>query len=143
VLCPTVPPFIFKSRYFRGIANPVGCKCGPTTDPAELVKLITALNPDNIPGKVVLISRFGAGKVDKKLPEIIKGVQAAGLNVVWQCDPMHGNTYVITPRIVALSVSAFPREAEPPLLDRNVCSPTPPRCCEQVQHRCWHQDSIV
>mmetsp|Transcript_265 Transcript_265/g.659 ORF Transcript_265/g.659 Transcript_265/m.659 type:complete len:460 (+) Transcript_265:812-2191(+) len=80
-------------EYFRGVSNPIGCKCGPTTDPVELVKLVSTLNPDNVAGKIVLISRFGAGKVDDKLREIIHAVQAAKLNVVWQCDPMHGNTY--------------------------------------------------
>eukprot|EP00037_Helgoeca_nana_P025517 m.280657 g.280657 ORF g.280657 m.280657 type:complete len:480 (-) comp26975_c1_seq1:111-1550(-) len=80
-------------EYFRGIANPVGCKCGPTTVTSELVDLIKALNPTNTPGKVVLISRFGASKVIEKLSEIIRAVEEAGLNVVWECDPMHGNTF--------------------------------------------------
>eukprot|EP00040_Diaphanoeca_grandis_P030170 m.177897 g.177897 ORF g.177897 m.177897 type:complete len:487 (-) comp31915_c0_seq1:306-1766(-) len=80
-------------EYFRGIQNPIGCKCGPTTVPDELVELIQTVNPNNEPGKIVLISRFGANKVKAKLPTIIKAVKAAGLNVVWQCDPMHGNTF--------------------------------------------------
>jgi 3-deoxy-7-phosphoheptulonate synthase len=80
-------------EYFRGIENPIGCKCGPTTVPEELIELIQTVNPANQPGRIVLISRFGATKVKAKLREIINAVQAAGLNVVWQCDPMHGNTF--------------------------------------------------
>jgi len=80
-------------EYFRGIQNPIGCKCGPTTVPDELVELIQTVNPLNEVGKIILISRFGANKVKTKLPTIIKAVTDAGLNVVWQCDPMHGNTF--------------------------------------------------
>eukprot|EP00040_Diaphanoeca_grandis_P037995 m.253302 g.253302 ORF g.253302 m.253302 type:complete len:482 (-) comp33907_c4_seq1:32-1477(-) len=80
-------------EYFRGIQNPIGCKCGPTTIPAELIDLIQKINPNNDTGRIMLITRFGAGEVKKKLPEIIEAVEAAGLNVVWECDPMHGNTF--------------------------------------------------
>lgn len=79
-------------EYFRGIANPVGIKAGPTTDATELVQLIRALNPQNEAGKIMIITRFGAAKVAAKLPSIIQAVQKAGLSVVWECDPMHGNT---------------------------------------------------
>lgn len=66
-------------RYFRGIANPIGCKCGPTTVTSELIDLIKALNPSNTQGKVVLISRFGASKVRDKLKEIIEAVQVGSM----------------------------------------------------------------
>ncbi len=79
-------------EFFRGIANPVGMKVGPTMEPNELVDLIRILNPENEPGKVVLIHRFGANKIQDKLPQLIEAVKAANLSVVWTCDPMHGNT---------------------------------------------------
>jgi len=83
-------------EYFRGIANPVGIKVGPSSDPEELVAVIRRLWPDPAaaPGKIVLITRMGAGAVLAKLPAILRAVQAAGLTSrpVWVCDPMHGNT---------------------------------------------------
>merc|ERR1711879_610177 len=79
-------------EYFRGIENPVGCKVGPTSDPEEIAEVVRTVNPDNIAGKVVLITRFGAGRVRELLPKVVQAIQNAGLNVIWQCDPMHGNT---------------------------------------------------
>lgn len=79
-------------EFFRGIANPIACKAGPTMDPDELVELTHALNPDNIPGRLTIISRMGAGKVREKLPPLVKAVEKAGRKVIWSCDPMHGNT---------------------------------------------------
>lgn len=81
-------------EYFRGIANPIGIKVGPSMKRSELVPLIRMLwpNPAEVPGKIVLITRLGAGKVRDLLPTFIRAVQAAGLPVVWTCDPMHGNT---------------------------------------------------
>jgi len=81
-------------EYFRGIANPIGIKVGPTSKPDELVELIRRVWPDPIaaPGKISLISRFGAGKVEAMLTPLIQAVKAANLPVVWVCDPMHGNT---------------------------------------------------
>eukprot|EP00730_Choanoeca_flexa_P003629 TRINITY_DN1145_c0_g1_i1.p1 TRINITY_DN1145_c0_g1~~TRINITY_DN1145_c0_g1_i1.p1 ORF type:complete len:473 (+),score=117.76 TRINITY_DN1145_c0_g1_i1:163-1581(+) len=79
-------------EYFRGIANPIGIKVGPTTDPKELVELIAKINPTNEPGRVTLITRFGAGNVAKMLPPVIRAVKAADLLVAYECDPMHGNT---------------------------------------------------
>ena len=81
-------------RYFRGIVNPVGVKVGPSTVPSELVALIERLDPPpHTPGKVTLITRFGAEKVATMLPPIIEAVQAAALPVVWICDAVHGNTF--------------------------------------------------
>ena len=79
-------------EYTRGIANPIGLKCGPSLDPDELVRLIETLNPDNVPGRLTLIARMGADKVRAGLPPLLKAVKASGAKVVWCCDPMHGNT---------------------------------------------------
>ena len=79
-------------EYMRGIANPIGLKCGPSLDPDELIRLIETLNPDNVPGKLTLIERMGADKVRAGLPPLLKAVKASGAKVVWCCDPMHGNT---------------------------------------------------
>jgi len=79
-------------EYLRGIKNPVGAKIGPSLGPDDLLKLIDALNPQNEPGRLTLISRFGAEKVGKHLPALIRAVEREGKIVVWACDPMHGNT---------------------------------------------------
>jgi 3-deoxy-7-phosphoheptulonate synthase len=79
-------------EYLRGIKNPVGAKVGPSLGADELIKLIDALNPQNEPGRLTLIVRFGADKVGKHLPPIIRAVKHEGKSVVWACDPMHGNT---------------------------------------------------
>lgn len=80
-------------EFLRGVANPVGCKLGPTASPEDAIALCEALNPDRIPGKLTLITRFGADKVAELLPPILEAVRDSGHPVVWECDPMHGNTY--------------------------------------------------
>lgn len=80
-------------EYFRGIRNPVGIKVGPPFSNDEVVRLIEKLNPENVEGKVTLITRMGRDNVSAMLPGLIKSVTNAGLNVIWSCDPMHGNTY--------------------------------------------------
>ncbi len=79
-------------EYCRGVKNPIGLKCGPSLTPDELLRLIDVLNPDNEPGRLTLICRFGARKVFDKLPPLIRAVEREGKSVVWSCDPMHGNT---------------------------------------------------
>ncbi|MGD9965318.1 MAG: class II 3-deoxy-7-phosphoheptulonate synthase [Hyphomonadaceae bacterium] len=79
-------------EFARGIKNPVGLKCGPTLDPDELLQLIDILNPNDEPGRLTLICRFGADKVEAGLPKLVRAVTKAGRKVVWSCDPMHGNT---------------------------------------------------
>ncbi len=79
-------------EFCRGIKNPIGIKCGPTMQPDELLQLLDALNPQNEPGRIVLINRFGAGKVEQHLPALVRAVEGDGRVVVWSCDPMHGNT---------------------------------------------------
>ena len=80
-------------EFLRGVHNPIGSKIGPSTSPGDALDLCNALNPDKVPGRLTLISRMGAGKVGEHLPAILEAVSAAGHPVVWQCDPMHGNTY--------------------------------------------------
>src|SRR5512134_787974 len=79
-------------EYMKGIQNPIGLKCGPTIDPDDLLRLIDALNPANVPGRLTLIARMGSDKVEAKLPALIRAVKRSGAKVVWSCDPMHGNT---------------------------------------------------
>lgn len=78
--------------YFRGIANPIGVKIGPSITPEEVVELARALNPENAPGRLTLIHRFGAGKICACLPPLVEAVLRAGRVALWCCDPMHGNT---------------------------------------------------
>src|ERR1051326_820570 len=79
-------------EFMRGIKNPIGLKCGPSLREEELLRLIAALNPGNVPGRLTLIARFGADKVAEKLPPLIRAVKREGAHVVWSSDPMHGNT---------------------------------------------------
>jgi len=79
-------------EFASGVQNPIGLKCGPTTTEEDLKVLMAKLNPKNEAGRLTLIARFGAGSVGDHLPRLIKTVQAEGANVVWSCDPMHGNT---------------------------------------------------
>ncbi|MBG0567766.1 class II 3-deoxy-7-phosphoheptulonate synthase [Actinoplanes aureus] len=79
--------------YVSRIANPIGVKLGPTTSPQTAIELCERLNPENIPGRLTMISRMGNGMVRDALPAIVEKVHASGAKVVWQCDPMHGNTH--------------------------------------------------
>jgi len=79
-------------EFFRGIANPIGLKVGPTMEPAELVALGRILNPANEPGRLTLIHRFGAKEIARALPPLIAAIRQAGQTVLWVSDPMHGNT---------------------------------------------------
>lgn len=75
------------------IANPIGVKIGPSTSPELAVEYVERLDPNNEPGRLTLVSRMGNGKVRDVLPAIIEKVEASGHHVIWQCDPMHGNTH--------------------------------------------------
>ena len=79
-------------EFARGVQNPIGLKCGPTLSAEDLKVLMARLNPKNEAGRLTLIARFGAGKVAEHLPRLIQAVKDEGANVVWTCDPMHGNT---------------------------------------------------
>ncbi|WP_433956318.1 class II 3-deoxy-7-phosphoheptulonate synthase [Brevundimonas bullata] len=79
-------------EFMRGISNPIGVKCGPTMTAEDILPLIDALNPNNIPGRLTLIGRFGHDKVGDRLPALMRAVKAEGKRVIWSIDPMHGNT---------------------------------------------------
>ncbi|MBU2936829.1 MULTISPECIES: class II 3-deoxy-7-phosphoheptulonate synthase [Pacificibacter] len=79
-------------EFCSGVSNPIGLKCGPTTTAEDLKILMKKLNPANEAGRLTLIARFGAGNVKEHLPRLIQAVKEEGANVVWSCDPMHGNT---------------------------------------------------
>ena len=83
-------------EFARGVRNPVGLKCGPSLKPDELLRLIDILNPENEAGRLTLICRFGADKVGDGLAPLLRAVSREGRNVVWSCDPMHGNTIKAT-----------------------------------------------
>jgi 3-deoxy-7-phosphoheptulonate synthase len=78
-------------EFLRGVANPIGMKVGPTMEADELIRLCDLLNPANEMGRLTLITRMGADKVEAKLPGLLRAVKRAGRNVVWLSDPMHGN----------------------------------------------------
>ena len=79
--------------FFKKIINPIGCKISEKISEEDLVELIRTLNPRNEKGRLVLISRMGADKIRTELPRLLKAVKREGLNVIWSCDPMHGNTF--------------------------------------------------
>ncbi len=79
-------------EYFRGISNPMGVKIGPGMTTEWLQELISVLNPNNEPGRLTLIHRFGASSIEEHLPGMIRAVRETGSPVLWVCDPMHGNT---------------------------------------------------
>lgn len=81
-------------EYARGIKNPIGVKVGPEATPDEVVDLVRTLNPGRVPGRLTLTTRLGAGRVREVLPGMVEAVRAAGEEVIWVCDPMHGNTTV-------------------------------------------------
>ena len=83
-------------EFFRGIANPMGIKIGPAMDAAWLQGLIATLNPQNQPGRLTLIHRFGVKDIESALPKMIDAVRQSGQTVLWVCDPMHGNTETST-----------------------------------------------
>jgi 3-deoxy-7-phosphoheptulonate synthase len=77
-----------------GITNPIGLKVGPSTTPEQLTRLCDRLDPNHVPGRLVLIARLGATRVTTLLPRLLRAVTETGHPVVWTCDPMHGNTFV-------------------------------------------------
>ena len=83
----------FHIAFAALIGNPVGVKIGPTTTPEEAVAYVKKIDPNNEPGRLTLISRMGYDKIREALPPIVEAVEATGHKVIWQCDPMHGNTY--------------------------------------------------
>ena len=82
-------------EFARGVGNPVGMKCGPSLKPDDFLRLMDRLDPDNVPGKLVLIGRFGAANIAEHLPELMRLTRREGRNAIWSIDPMHGNTRTI------------------------------------------------
>ncbi len=80
-------------EFFKGIHNPIGVKIGPGMQADELIRLVDALNPENNAGRLTLITRMGANKLEQNLPALVRKVKAEGRKVVWSSDPMHGNTF--------------------------------------------------
>ena len=78
-------------EFLRGVHNPIGVKCGPSLEADALLQMLDVLNPAREAGRITLISRFGAGKVEDGLPPLVRAVAREGHPVVWSCDPMHGN----------------------------------------------------
>ncbi len=80
-------------EFLRGVGNPLGLKVGPSTSVEDLRRLVAALNPENVPGRLTLISRMGVSKIDDALPPLVDALRNDGAQVIWACDPMHGNTF--------------------------------------------------
>jgi 3-deoxy-7-phosphoheptulonate synthase len=99
-------------EFFRGIRNPVGVKLGPSVSPEDAVRLAEQLNPENEPGKLVLITRMGAQKVAAALPPVVEAMRRAGRLVLWVCDPMHGNTVSTSSGIKTRNFDDVLREVE-------------------------------
>lgn len=99
-------------EFFRGIRNPVGVKIGPSADPESVVELIDTLNPQREPGKLVLITRMGAGAALEALPGIVRAVESSGAPVLWLSDPMHGNTRTTTAGVKTRSFDDILTELE-------------------------------
>ncbi|HYE62635.1 MAG TPA: 3-deoxy-7-phosphoheptulonate synthase class II [Phycisphaerales bacterium] len=99
-------------EYARGIRNPVGVKLGPTATANDLVHLATTLNPANEPGKLVFITRMGAHHVQRVLPPLLEAAKIAGINPLWVCDPMHGNTTTTLTGVKTRSFEAIVAELE-------------------------------
>jgi 3-deoxy-7-phosphoheptulonate synthase len=97
-------------EFLRGLQNPMGIKVGPTQDADDLMRLLDILNPANEAGRITLISRMGADKVEAKLPPLIRAVERAGHKVLWLCDPMHGNTVTTGNKIKTRSFEAILNE---------------------------------
>jgi 3-deoxy-7-phosphoheptulonate synthase len=97
-------------EFLRGVKNPLGLKVGPTTTVDDLLRLIDTLDPANEAGRLTLISRMGADKVESLLPPLLRAVQRAGRRVVWLCDPMHGNTISTANKVKTRDFAAILRE---------------------------------
>ena len=79
-------------EYCRGLKNPIGLKCGPSLSPDELLRLVDVLDPEREAGRLTLICRFGADRIDAALPPLLRAAKREGLTLLWVSDPMHGNT---------------------------------------------------
>jgi 3-deoxy-7-phosphoheptulonate synthase len=82
-------------EFARGVGNPIGLKCGPSLQVDDLLRLVEKLDPNDTPGKLVLIGRFGAPKIQSHLPILMRAMKREGRRTIWSIDPMHGNTCTI------------------------------------------------
>jgi 3-deoxy-7-phosphoheptulonate synthase len=80
-------------EFLRGVRNPLGMKVGPNYKIDDILSIIERLNPENEPGRITLITRFGSKAIDKYLPPLLRAVKSSGQHVLWTCDPMHANTF--------------------------------------------------
>jgi 3-deoxy-7-phosphoheptulonate synthase len=99
-------------EFFSGVHNPIGCKIGPGATPEEVVRLCEQLDPERIPGRLTLITRMGADRVEELLPPLLRAVREVGHPVVWVCDPMHANMFVTASGRKTRHVDAIMREIE-------------------------------
>jgi 3-deoxy-7-phosphoheptulonate synthase len=99
-------------EFFRGVANPVGVKVGPSTSPDDVLRLIDRLNPLGEEGKLVLVARMGAGRVAEALPGLVEAVRREGKPVLWMSDPMHGNTVTTSTGVKTRNFDEILREIE-------------------------------
>jgi len=99
-------------EFFRGIHNPIGVKVAPSMQEDELIRLIDALNPQNSPGRLTLITRMGADVLESNLPRLLRKVKQEGRSVVWSSDPMHGNTIKATSGYKTRNFDAILREIQ-------------------------------
>lgn len=109
-------------EYFQGIENPIGIKVGPTTTVEDLTELLDIVNPRKEIGKVTLITRYGEGKIENLLPQHIEAVRESGHVVVWQCDPMHGNTRSTTSGVKTRSFASIFSELSSALRIHKECN---------------------
>ena len=101
-------------EYFRGIGNPIGVKVGASMSAEWLQELVPVLNPQNQPGRLTFIHRFGVKDIAQRLPPMIEAVRATGSQVLWVCDPMHGNTETTAGGIKTRRFDNILGEVEPP-----------------------------
>lgn len=99
-------------EFVRGVQNPIGLKAGPTLNPDDLLRLIDRINPGNEAGRLNIIVRMGADNVEFGLPPLLRAVQREGRNVLWSCDPMHGNTIKASNGYKTREVSRVLKEVE-------------------------------
>ena len=99
-------------EFLRGVKNPIGVKAGPSMTAEGLLELIEKLNPENEPGRLNVIVRMGADKIEKEFPKLLKAVKDAGKNVIWSIDPMHGNTIKTSSNIKTREFNEILREVK-------------------------------
>ena len=90
----TSQPDYAHVEFLSGIQNPIGIKIGSKTNSSDIIEIINKLNPMNEKGKIILVLRYGVDKISSHFNDLIRKIISSKLNVLWMCDPMHGNTYL-------------------------------------------------